>query len=173
LHSTLNLGLGIPPRSGIEVRIKEALRQRTHLDTAIAWVHSHIGIPGSEEADGHAAFTSVLGEVQGMSEATTEGWRVRQIYRAVRASWRQSPGFGRRRADWHRHALSVYTWMRTNRGPQKGWLHHIGKAADTMCTCGHPSQDGNHIVFGCPRLSKERKDLLGARKSWEDLDAPN
>jgi len=28
-------------------------------------------------------------------------------------------------------------------------------------------------VFACPRLDKERKDLLGPRKPWEELDLPN
>jgi len=142
------------------------------LDTAIAWIRSHIGIPGNETADDHAAFTSILGEIQGKEMTATEGG-VRQISKAGRAAWRYSPGFGKRRTDWHRHALSGYTWMRTNRGPYKSWLHHIGKATEPGCDCGHSSQDGDHIVFSCPRLARERKDLLGPRKTWEELDDPN
>jgi len=38
---------------------------------------------------------------------------------------------------------------------------------------GHPTQDGDHITFECPGLRKERKDLLGPRKTWEELDTPN
>jgi len=87
--------------------------------------------------------------------------------RAVRASWRQQKGFGKRRTDWHRHALSTYTWMRTNRGPQKSWLHRLGKVADTECPCGHPVQDGDHLVFHCDSLNSQRRDLLGARRTWE------
>lgn len=63
--------------------------------------------------------------------------------------------------------------MRTNRGLQKSWLHYIGKAADAGCRCGHPQQDGSHIVFSCPRLDRLRRDLLGPRKTWEELDTPN
>jgi len=63
-------------------------------------------------------------------------------------------GFGKRRTDWHRPPLSGYTWMRAYRGPQKCWLHHIGKADDAGCPCGHPSQGGEHIFFTCPRLDR-------------------
>jgi len=75
--------------------------------------------------------------------------------------------------DWHRHALSGYTWMRTNRGPPKSWLHYLGKAEDTGCPCGHPSQEGDHIVFSCTKFYRQRKALLGPRKSWQELDEPN
>jgi len=62
--------------------------------------------------------------------------------------------------------------MRTNRGPQKSWLFRIGKATDLACPCGHPSQDGDHITFDCGLFRKERKDPLGLRKSWEELEDP-
>ena len=48
------LARGDPPRPGIESRIAEALQQRSHLDTGISWVRSHIGIPGNEAADKEA-----------------------------------------------------------------------------------------------------------------------
>jgi len=82
-------------------------------------------------------------------------------------------GFGIRKTDGHRHALSGYTWMRTNRGPQKSWLTHIGKGDEQGCECGHPIQDGDHITFECPRFRKERRELLGPRRTWEALDKPN
>jgi len=58
-------------------------------------------------------------------------------------------------------------------GPQRSWLARIGKAADEGCQCGHSLQDGDHIVFSCPRFRNERKDLLGHRTGWEGLDDPN
>ena len=78
---------------------------------------------------------------------------VRQTSKAIWASWRHREGFGKRRTDWHRHALS-------------------DKSEDASCPCGHPSQDGDHIVFTCPRLDRERRDLLGPPKTWEEMDAP-
>lgn len=41
LQSVLNISRGSPPRSGIEVHIKSALRQRAHSDTAFSWVLGH------------------------------------------------------------------------------------------------------------------------------------
>jgi len=62
--------------------------------------------------------------------------------------------------------------MMTIRGPRKSWLHHIGKAEEPNCSCGHTHQDGEHITFNCPRFSTIRKKLLGSRKTWEELDDP-
>jgi len=59
LQTSLNISQSAPPRSGIEVQLKEALRKQGHLDTAIAWIRGHIGTPGNEKADELAAFTSV------------------------------------------------------------------------------------------------------------------
>jgi len=162
LHSILNSCKGAPhpPHSGIEVEIKNNLKAREYHDTATAWTRSHISIPGIEQADRLAAFTSILGDIQGATQVATKGG-VRPIPKATRAPRRSRQGFGKRRTDWRRHALSSYTWMRTNRGTQKSWLNHIGKAADASCPCGHPSQDGNHIDFDCTRLDRSRKDLLG------------
>jgi len=58
-------------------------------------------------------------------------------------------------------------------GPTESWLAHIHKVENAVCQCGHPVQDGHHIVFACPRFRKERRDLLGVLSSWEDLDEPN
>ena len=64
--------------------------------------------------------------------------------------------------------------MRTNRGPQNAWLHHIGKAPDPSCTCGHPSQDGDHLVFHCPDTAASREKYLPPNADkWEALDDPH
>jgi len=95
------------------------------------------------------------------SSATEEG--IRAISRASRWEGRYEKGFGQRRSDWHRMVASAYTWLRTDKGPQKSWLHRIGKSADTICPCGHPREDDHHITFVCPRFKKERAELLGTK----------
>jgi len=74
---------------------------------------------GNEQADRLAAFTSILGELQSATQTATEGG-VREAAKAVRAEWRFTKGYWKKRTDWHRHALSAFTWMRTNRGPRRG-----------------------------------------------------
>ena len=62
-------------------------------------------------------------------------------------------------------------------GPQKHWLHHVGKAADPYdpyCPCDlQIPQTGLHITFTCPLHSQERNHLLGGKQSWEEIDTPH
>lgn len=85
---------------------------------------------------------------------------------AQRSSARTAPGFGVRRPEWNRHAMSAYTWLRTDKGPQKHWLHK-----SSTCQCGHHTQDGRHITFDCPNF-RDQRAALGSIKDWEDLDRP-
>ena len=172
--SAINLAKGSPPRSGIESRIKQALKLRQHLDTGISWVRSHIGIPGNEAADRAAEFQSYLGEVAASPNIIThEGLKAHS--KAIREESRAQPSFGkgsRLISMWNRRALSAYTWMRTNRGPQLEWLHNIRKTESPFCICG-AIQSGDHIVFHCPQHQTARQTLLGnTNHTWESLDTP-
>ena len=136
------------------------------------WVRGHIGIPGNEKADRIAGFEVTRGQGERRELVTWEGMRERG--KAWRRELRTAPGFGNGRTNWGKHALAAYTWARTDRGPQKAWLHHIGKAGDPSCTCGHPSQDGEHLVFHCPDTRIPRAEFLPADgRTWESLDAPH
>ena len=165
------LAAGGTPRSGIEKAIKDQLT-RTDREVGVAWTRAHIGIPGNEKADRQAELERLHGEAWGSPNvATHEG--LKEVRKARRKATRSEPGFGRNRTDWGKHAQAAYTWTRTNRGPQKSWLHHIGKTTDPSCPCGHPSQDGDHLVFHCPRLEEQRRRLLPAERTWESLDNPH
>ena len=69
--------------------------------------------------------------------------------------------------------MAAYAWARTNRGPLGQWLHHVGKADNHACRCGHPLQDGDHVTFHCPRLAENRERLLSDTRTWESLDDPH
>ena len=57
-------------------------------------------------------------------------------------------------------------------GPQRRWLHHIGKAENANCPCDNSTpQTGAHITFDCPTHRAQRTSLLGGRSTW--VDAPN
>ena len=170
IHTALQLSGGAPPRSGIEAEIRHHLLSR-QADTAVAWIRGHIGLEGNTIADNLAGLHAYLGAVALQPRVGThEG--IKAASRANRKQARTLPGFGTRRTDWHRHALSAYTWYRTGKGPQKSWLAHIRKIDDPICPCGHPSQTGEHIVFHCPLHDTMRKRFLGARTTWEELDSP-
>ena len=85
-------------------------------------VRSHIGIPGNEKADQATDWQSHLGPISAApTYATYEGLRAHG--KAIRKELRAQPSLGMgRRTLWSRKALSAYTWMRTNRGPQLEWL---------------------------------------------------
>jgi len=84
LQSVLILSKGHLPRSGIERDIKGLLLRKAGEDTAIAWIRSHIGIPGNEQADKLASFAAVLVNIESADPIATEGG-VRQISKAARA----------------------------------------------------------------------------------------
>lgn len=172
-NSALNLAAGNPPRSGLEIRLKQALTARRNMDTAISWVRSHIGIPGNEIADRAADYRSHYGPVAGSPNITTfEGLRAHG--KAIRREARSQTSFGLgNKIRFNRRALSAYTWMRTNKGPQRQWLHHIRKIDSPNCDCSDTPQSGDHVVFSCPLHRIARRALLGpGDHSWESLDHP-
>ena len=170
-HTIRSLAKGAAPRSGIETTITLELAPGRDLDTGISWVRSHIGIPGNEIADQEAEFQSYHGQIASLpNTATHEG--LRAYGKAIRKEYRSQATFGSgNRPLWRRRALSAYTWMCTNKGPQREWLHVLGKADSPLCDCGEV-QSGEHITFHCPSHQIARQALLGNASSWEDMDPP-
>ena len=64
--------------------------------------------------------------------------------------------------------------MRTNKGPQRQWLFHVGKTDDPFCPCNPDItiQSGDHITFSCPLQSQARQSLIADRSTWTSLDSP-
>ena len=168
IHTVHNLSKGQPPRSHIEIHIKNALKSKTR-DIGILWVRGHIGIAGNEKGDKRAEYESILGEISGTARTATEEG-VRAISRATRKTHRQQPGFNARSCEWNRHALSAYTWTRTERGPQNKWLHHIKEVDSPACACGSAEETGHRLVIECPRHERIRREFLRGKGSWEELD---
>jgi len=82
------------------------------------------------KADAEAAWQSTPGKITGSERKVTEE-RIRTFSRQQRREERHEPAFGKCRTDQHRCALSAYTWLRTDCGTQKSWLHHLCKTATT------------------------------------------
>ena len=72
---------------------------------------------------------------------------------------------------WGHRALAAYTWFQTGKGPQRQWLHKIGRAEDPSCPCGAVVQSGEHIVWHCNLHRHEhRRNRIAAGSTWEELD---
>lgn len=132
---------------------KEGSGHGDHMDPQPHWD------PGQRESRPDRGLPlSPGGDCWSPTTATEEG--LRAWSRSVWRSDTVAVGLGQRRSDWHRGALSAYTWLRTGRGPQKAWLHRTGKADEPSCPCGLPREDGTHITFSCPMFRKERRGLI-------------
>ena len=104
----------------------------------------------------------------------TEGG-LRTIGKSERATMRKRESYRKGTAvNWNRKALSAYTWMRTEKGPQRQWLHRIGKADSPYCSCdASVIQSGAHITFACPHHAQARRRLIANQQSWKELDSPH
>ena len=170
--SIANMRNRAPPRSSME---KDSLRRRQdlHMDTAIAWVRGHIGIPGNAKADHQALLQSYLGRLRGEAHTVTPAGLSAKS-KIQPSQERRVTSFGQNHSTWNRLAMTAYTQLRTNKGPFGSWLHHIGKRDTAVCPRGHPSQDGPHITFHCPINNAARSSLPSLLQScsWADLDTP-
>ena len=152
--------------SSTHTRIKNALQNLMPQGVSVylVWVRAHIGIEGNEEADKAANGDSWKGDILRLPTLATPNGMIR-VSKQTRRQWRHEATFGSSHSNYGKQALTAYTWMRTNKGPQRDWLHRIGKAESPACQCGHHKQDGHHITFTCPRAERRRLQLIGHRKT--------
>jgi len=61
---------------------------------------------------------------------------------------------------WNRVELRGLTYLHTDRGPMRKWLHTIGKAEDPFCECGETQNAAHLLASGC---------IGGKRRRWEDI----
>ena len=59
---------------------------------------------------------------------------------------------------WHPRAISAYTWCVTEKGPQRKWLHRIGKEETAGCRC-QQAQPGRDVVETCTKLAEVRREV--------------
>ena len=173
INRTWELSKGHPCNSGIEVRIKDALQNCLSLGLTVylCWVRAHIGIHGNQTADRMANAQSWKGDILRLPTTATPGG-ITAHHKAIRKQWRSGTSYGLAHSNYNSKALAAYTQLRTEKGPQRSWLHKIGKSDHASCQCGHTPQIGHHIAFHCPRLHNTRLSLIGHRQEWADLDAP-
>ena len=121
-----------PPKGWIEERlvgIKGAKK--------IAWVKRHSGVLGNELADLRAKKEAWMGVRMGKKYIATGGG----IRHEFRVTWKS-----KQVQEWDREAVKGHTYICTDRGPFKAWLHKIGRAESPMCQCGEAPQNAAHVM---------------------------
>ena len=108
------------------------------------WVKGHSGVEGNEKADERAK-EWVMRVQWGSEPSTATPAGIRQAY----PLFRREPHM-----KWNRTELKGLTYLHTDRGPMKAWLHKIGKAENPFCICGHI------LRSGC---------VGGKRREWKDI----
>ena len=97
----------------------------------------HTGVMGNELADLRAK----KGVWEGVQEGGTRIAKAAGIRQEFRVTWKS-----KQVQEWDRDALKGHTYIHTDRGPFKVWLHKIGREELTICTCGKAAQNAAHIM---------------------------
>jgi len=94
------------------------------------------------------------------STPRSHGYGARSTSRGTTAETEKGYGIGC--TEWDKHALSAYTWMRTNPGHQRNWLYHVGKSENARCLhYGCPLENAHHLTFDCPKSHITRRAMFG------------
>ena len=92
---------------------------------------------GNELADLRAKKEVWMGSRRGDSGVVTAGG----IRHEFRVTWR-----AKQVQQWDREALKGHTYIHTDRGPFRHWLHKIGRAETAECPCGETAQNAAHVM---------------------------
>ena len=131
IQATKNAGTRGKARTRALVALGNEISKRQALyssgNVRIAWVKSHIGIAGNDEAD---AMAKVGAEKESGGEITEGGIRQRQ--KEIRKKIRETPKFICI-VKWDRKSATTYTHLKCRKGNLHSWQFKIEKAESGLC----------------------------------------
>ena len=123
------------PRGWIEERVLAAASGGGR--KKLEWVKGHSGVMGNELADLRVKKGVWEGTRRGEANIATAAG-IRHEFRVTRKS--------KQVQEWDRDALKGHTYLYTERGPFKTWLHKIGREDSPRCPCGEAAQSAAHVL---------------------------
>ncbi|KAF8417959.1 hypothetical protein EV426DRAFT_710166 [Tirmania nivea] len=120
----------------------------------VMWVKGHSGVEGNERADRKAKEMAWVGRRMLRPDVITPAG-IRQAFPMGRPT---------KQTGWNREALRGLTYIVTDRGPQRWWLHKVGRADDPLCgLCGEGiAQNAAHLL-SCTGVAD------GRGRRWEEI----
>ena len=118
------------------------------------WVRAHQGTEGNERADYMAKLAVEVGLRMNEPDIITPAG-IRQAF--------PIHGKAPKHLRWTRQALKGLTYITTDRGPQRWWMHKIGRAESPACPCGGwTAQNAAHLMT-CHWVAD------GRGRRWEEV----
>jgi len=122
---------------------------------SVEWIKGHSGIEGNEEADRRAK-EGVDGGVWRSDPSLATPAGIRQAYQLYQR---------KKHMKWDRDEVRGLTYLHTDKGPMRQWLHTIGRVEHPRCRCGEVQNAAHLLTSGCVGGQKRRWGEI-----WEDRE---
>jgi ribonuclease HI len=130
----------------------------------ICWIKGHAGNEGNEQADKVAKMARKKDQLPPIYDYFSIIARDKELRKKARSHIGYGEG---KMVKLRRKTMTAYTYLRTDKGPFKNWLHQINKADSKFCDIHHHQLDNaeHRLTHHFDELEWKEKVL-----SWEGFD---